>query len=754
MAGLDSLSSVFSEAVDNSQGAGVNYIGDAHANGFTINTDGTDFLGIEGSTYNNPGILGFDNNVMNTISDEHGVGFIPGLQAGDDTLFVGSAGATYSNPGPNNGTFYVDDYQNGPSPSFFNFTKNMNPFDDSEYQGINGELFSHPDIDSQMQIESNQWLDSFNHKFTPNRQHLDTSEFLGTNGETYKNPGLNNGIFYYDAYNDAGLGVDAIDNIHASGFKKLKQHKDTSDFVMVGDAELIDVSADKSLLRQFGKGPFTFGNNLENKYLAFPGNTYIESSKIDPDDVSLIQRGGLRSVGSTSVLAGNEVTNTTLKDLYNTHINNLIDFEQVKGKTDGRLDMRYDNGRFSFNSFLPLAFSRNGVVHEPYIISPIGTARGPVAQSLDEAERLGKYILSPDGIKFIAAQNAMGLLAYQFNRSVEHGTSETYNQLSVGKAQFQYLYNPLSMFSSVIPFVKIRTTRAFILDNQKYTERDVVKLFGKSLDFLSPNENADVKGIIKQSVDEEEHNTTLGGSIVKNVNTSIDGSPIGSQGITGDYHTLAPIDTEDVVKNEKRGNKDTLASIEEGYPFYFKDMRNDKILMFRGYIKDMTETITPEYNSETYIGRSEPVVSYTSTTREVNFSLDLYANTKEEFTAIYKKLDYLSSLCYPEYFNDSSTEGYTLTRPKPPLCRMRLAELYGGGAPAQINNSKLKHGILGFITSVSYTFNEEGTWNNEDLNSRAPKYITATIDYRVIHDRTPDINTRFYGVNYTKELGV
>jgi len=689
---------------------------------------------------------------MNTIGDAHGTGFIPGLQAGDDTLFVGLLGTNYSNPGPNIGTFYVDDYQNGPSSTFFNFTKNRVHGDESEYQGLDGDSFLHPDIDSQIQLESDQWLDSFNHKFTPNRQHLDTSEFLGTNGDAYSNPGMNVGMFYYDVYNDAGLGVDAIDNIHASGFKKLKQHKDSSDFVMVGDAELIDVSADNSLLRQFGNGPFSFGNNQENKYLAYPGNTYIESNKIDPDNVSLIQRGGLRSVGSTSVLGGNEVSETTLEDLYNSHINNLIDFEKVQGKTDGRLDMRYDNGRFSYNSFLPLAFSRNGVTHEPYVISPIGTSRGPIAQSLNEAERLGKYILSPDGIKFIAAENAMGLLAYSFNRSVKHGTNETYSGLSVGKQQFQYLYNPLSMFSSVVPFVKIRMTRAFLLDNHKYTERETLKVFGKSLDFISPNKNADVKGIIKQQVEEDEYNTTLGGSIINNVNTSIDGSPINAQGIAGDYHTLAPIDTKDeLIKSEEwRGNKAKLGSIEEGYPFYFKDMRNDKILMFRGYIKDLSETITPEYNTESYIGRSEPVVSYTSTTRQVNFSLDLYANNKEEFTAIYQKLDYLTSMCYPEYFNDSSTEGYTLTRPKPPLCRMRLADLYGGGPKAMIDNFQLRHGVLGFIQSLSYTFNEEGTWNNEDANSRAPKFITATIDYTVIHDKTPNINTRFYGVNYEK----
>ena len=46
MAGLQELSSVFTEEIDNQTSTGVNYINDVHATGFTINVDGTDFLGI------------------------------------------------------------------------------------------------------------------------------------------------------------------------------------------------------------------------------------------------------------------------------------------------------------------------------------------------------------------------------------------------------------------------------------------------------------------------------------------------------------------------------------------------------------------------------------------------------------------------------------------------------------------------------------------------------------------------------------
>jgi len=348
----------------------------------------------------------------------------------------------------------------------------------------------------------------------------------------------------------------------------------------------------------------------------------------------------------------------------------------------------------------------------------------------------------------------MGLLAYAHRRSIEVG-KEQYGFFgsSAGLQQFQYLYNPLSAFSTAIPFIKVRVNRSFLLDEGKYTDRDKDPgIFNIS---IGANQNTKVKGIDNQNPDntaqDDDTKTTLGGSINKNVNNSIDGTTINNQGITGDHYTLAPIDVEDETKKLKRGNKDSLTSIEDGYPFFFKDLRNDKILLFRGYIKGLTEQVSPTFNATNFIGRSEPVYTYQNTTRTINFSLDLFANNKDEFTSIYQKLDYLTGMCYPEYYEDnSSLDRVTLTRPKTPLCRMRLGELYGGSTKAQEDNALLKHGVLGHIQSIAYTYNDESPWHNFDEESRAPMYITANIGFQVIHDQTPSNKTRFYGVNYQK----
>ena len=785
--GLEHIFSDFRNEVDNQTTEGVDFITDFHASGFVVNTDSTEFLGIEGSTYNNPGNLGFNGDVVNSIPDIHGFGFVPGLQAGDDTLFVGQLGPNYNNPGPNLGLFYVDDYQNGPTPDFISFTKNRKEKDVSEFGGLDEEsdTYLNPIEDLQIQLESDFWNDEFGHKFTPNRQHLDISEFKGIDGDEYINPGINVGTYYYESYNDAGTGVDAIINTHATGFTKLRNHKDPSEFLMIDGDSINPVNDDinsGTFFRQFGASVFPFGNEEGKNMYHSTGTTVVEKADIDPDKTSLIQRGNVRSIGQTNMIQGEEVTAITLEDLYNDHINDLIDFDQVKSKVDGRLNMRHGEGPPG-GGFLPLTFRRGD---EPFVIRPIGNDDGIIQQHINDVERIGKYIITQDGIKFFAAQNIMGTLANRYNRSVKQGTSERYGFLgsAAGRQRFQYTYNPLSLFSTSVPFVKFRMSRAFLFDQDEYTTPTTpIKLFGYTFPDLTPNENLKVDGIDNQEKDGKGgfrgNVTTLGGDLFKNANTSIDGVPVNVQGITGDVHTTAPIATEQdlLVQSDigagaqklqaaEKGFNSTdntkLDSIQDGYPFYFKDLRNDKILMFRGYVKDISENVSPSYNTEQYIGRSEPVHSYVSTTRTLNFSLDLYANNKNEFEAIYQKLDYLTGMCYPQYYNDLTTPAnlslggsyIQAIRPKPPLCRLRIADLYGSsGAIAQASSAKLKHGVFGYINAVSYTFNEEGTWNNFEEGGRAPKYITATIGYTIIHDGTPNINTRFYGLNHTK-IGV
>jgi len=171
-------------------------------------------------------------------------------------------------------------------------------------------------------------------------------------------------------------------------------------------------------------------------------------------------------------------------------------------------------------------------------------------------------------------------------------------------------------------------------------------------------------------------------------------------------------------------------SIEHGMPFYFKDLRDDTYIYFRAYVEGLTENISPSYSSTNYIGRSEPVWIYERAEREISMTLKLVAQTSTELDSIYLKMDRLTSMCYPQYIGDDYGN-----RMKPPLTKLRYGELFGS----------MNKELMGYIKSISYAVDNSATYETE-LGKRVPRHVMATLAYQVIHDRTPSINTRFYGI--------
>ena len=93
-------------------------------------------------------------------------------------------------------------------------------------------------------------------------------------------------------------------------------------------------------------------------------------------------------------------------------------------------------------------------------------------------------------------------------------------------------------------------------------------------------------------------------------------------------------------------------------------------------------------------------------------------------------------------------------RMRPPLCKMRLGELYGSsdqwteqkevnGEIVSVNRFKGRE-LGGLLMSLSYEFPDNGPWEIAK-GKRVPKHINADITYRVLHDEVPGHDTSFYG---------
>ena len=158
----------------------------------------------------------------------------------------------------------------------------------------------------------------------------------------------------------------------------------------------------------------------------------------------------------------------------------------------------------------------------------------------------------------------------------------------------------------------------------------------------------------------------------------------------------------------------------------FKDLRDGGYIYFRGYITGITENLSPSWTPTNYIGRSEPVYNYERAERDISFNLSVYPQNNKEEEFMYKKMNRLTSMVYPEYMADSNS----VTRMKPPFTEMYMAHI----------GDKQK-GKFGYIKSLSYTVNESGDWNAlENL----PRVFNIAISYQIVSKRPPSLDTQFY----------
>ena len=386
----------------------------------------------------------------------------------------------------------------------------------------------------------------------------------------------------------------------------------------------------------------------------------------------------------------------------------------------------------------------------------------------NDVERLSNFLLSPQGLNFIARTNFNG----ENSRSVYFSKQGKLKQTG---QRFKQRYNPLSTL--VTAAGRAGFAPIGLVDK---TEPSLGSLFGSN----EYGRIVNVKGF------------QLGKTVPYNINKSFtdggarDGFGFGKslfnaltfqsgRDITlkkdsggGDTHTLADMISGDkilggIIDNyvmENNTIKDIINPIEniqEGMPFYFKDLRDNTYIFFRAYIEGLTENVSPTYAIHNYIGRSEPVYTYERGEREISFTLKLVAQTKSELRSMYAKMDRLTSLCYPQYTSDDGEydDPYG-NRMKPPLTKLRYGELYGSP------NNELK----GYSKSLNYSVDQSSTYETgypspgpgkndgsdrdikrRDREGRVPRHMLVTIGYQVIHAKAPRLSDDFNFYGYVGE---
>ena len=170
--------------------------------------------------------------------------------------------------------------------------------------------------------------------------------------------------------------------------------------------------------------------------------------------------------------------------------------------------------------------------------------------------------------------------------------------------------------------------------------------------------------------------------------------------------------------------------------FRIRDAVNGKWLVFPAHLGTVTDTVTPEYTQERYIGRPDAVHIYSGTNRSVSFDFKVAAFTKQEIPIIQEKMNYLVGLGYPT-FKPLSTD--TEMRPVTPYVYLTIGDMF--------NNTP------GYFSNISLTVEENSVWELDD-GYQIPQYFNVNCEFVYIGKYLPHTIGKHYEVPFLKDVGV
>jgi hypothetical protein len=173
--------------------------------------------------------------------------------------------------------------------------------------------------------------------------------------------------------------------------------------------------------------------------------------------------------------------------------------------------------------------------------------------------------------------------------------------------------------------------------------------------------------------------------------------------------------------------------------FYFKDIHNDKYIRFGALLSGISDTITPEYASERYLGRPESVYIYQGVSRALSFTFDVYPTTRQELPVLWEKVNFLVGMCYPNWVSlggvpvggeDLGAEPITM---QSPLTELTIGDLY--------------RDTPGYLSSVGITVQDGSTWEFED-NLQLPHHIQIGCEFVYIGKYLPSSRGKHFELNW------
>jgi len=251
--------------------------------------------------------------------------------------------------------------------------------------------------------------------------------------------------------------------------------------------------------------------------------------------------------------------------------------------------------------------------------------------------------------------------------------------------------------------------------------------------------NEDYKNTIKDRMRGKSITAGLG-KVTSTIQTPIsnvkeDGTPISKLGTIKKDPTSADGDNVDklnitpLLHHEGEGLPNRITDNPDFIKFMFKDVVNNKYLVFRAIVDGITDSVTPDFAEHKFIGRPDKVYTYQGTDRNVTFNFKIYPKTRQELPVLMEKLNYLIGLCYPTFTKNE--------RMITPFIELTLGDMFNK--------------TPGLLSSLSATVEDATTWEIDE-GLQYPHFISCACEFKYIgrEDNVPTSYGKHYDLSWLR----
>lgn len=143
---------------------------------------------------------------------------------------------------------------------------------------------------------------------------------------------------------------------------------------------------------------------------------------------------------------------------------------------------------------------------------------------------------------------------------------------------------------------------------------------------------------------------------------------------------------------------------------------------FRAFLSSLNQTVTPEFNEQRYIGRTERFVTYGGVKRAVSLKFHIAAFSQSEINTAWLRVNYLTGLAFPK----GVINGFMV----PPLFKITVGNIYDN-QPCYINTLEFN------MLDDSTTF---------DIDAEVSQVIAVTMQLTLLEKTTQLYDSPFYAI--------